>query len=204
MVRSGEHAFRGPLLHHFAAVQHGDAVRMPLDDLHVVGHQHHGQTSALLQCAQQGEELCPQCAVEGGGGFVGEQDVRIVGQGHGDEDALLLSTGQFVRIGAHRPVHIGHLDLLEETPDLVHGRFSVHIRMPAEDPFELTAAPHGRIQAGHGFLEHHGDAVPSRNGRQRLIRSGGPRLPQAFNAARSQAPFVGQHAQGSHATQGFA
>ena len=176
---------------------------MPLHDFHVVGHQDHGQTSTLLQCTQQGEKLRPQRAVEGGGGFVGEQDVRVVGQGHGDEDALLLSTRQFVRIGTHRPVQIGHLHLLEEASGLVHGHLSVQTRMPAEDPLELTAAPHGRIQARHGFLEHHGDAVPSRNGHEFLTRSGGPRLPQALDAARSEAPSVGQHAQGGHAAQGL-
>ena len=45
-------------------------------------------------CADGGEDVVGRAGVELAGGLVGEQDLRVVGQGHGQPDPLLLPAGQ--------------------------------------------------------------------------------------------------------------
>ena len=49
--------------------------------------------------------------VERGGRLVGDQQVRLVGERHGDHHALALAAGQLVRIALEPPGRIGNADL---------------------------------------------------------------------------------------------
>ncbi len=53
-----------------------------------------------LEPAQQVEDLRLDGDVEGGGGLVGDQQVGLVGEGHGDHHALALPARELMRIGA--------------------------------------------------------------------------------------------------------
>ena len=50
-----------------------------------------------LQRLQQLEDLRLDGDVERGGGLVGDQQVGLVGERHGDHDALALAAGELVR-----------------------------------------------------------------------------------------------------------
>ena len=52
-----------------------------------------------LEPAQQLENLRLDGDVEGGGGLIGDEEVGLVGQGHGDHHALALPTRKLVGIG---------------------------------------------------------------------------------------------------------
>ena len=62
----------------------------------VVGHADHGGAVFGGGPAQQADDHLAVFAVERRGRFVGEQDLRVLGQGAGDRDALLLAAGQGV------------------------------------------------------------------------------------------------------------
>ena len=69
---------------------------------------------ALLQVAQQGQDLRLDGHVQRGGRLVGDQQVGVVGERHGDHHALALSAGQFVRIGAHARLRVLQPDFLQQ------------------------------------------------------------------------------------------
>ena len=62
----------------------------------------------LLQVLQQLENLCLDGHVQGGGRFVGNQQLRRTGERHGDHDALALATGQHVREGIKALVRLDY------------------------------------------------------------------------------------------------
>ena len=66
--------------------------------------------SRCCRLAMQLEDLRLDGDVERGGRLVGDQQVGIVGERHGDHHALALAAGQFVRIGLHAPLGIRDAD----------------------------------------------------------------------------------------------
>ena len=113
-----------------------------------------------LRFAQQFEDLRLDGDVEGGGGLVGDQDVRLARQRHGDHHPLAHAAGQLVRVFAQTLFGGGYAHLLEQPQSpAVHGVVGeirlvqgVGLRQLATDPM------HG-VQRRHGFLEDHRDAV---------------------------------------------
>ncbi len=50
------------------------------------------------QRPQQHQDLCLDCDIERGGGFVGDDQLRLGQERHGDHQPLTLTAGQFMRI----------------------------------------------------------------------------------------------------------
>ena len=78
------------LLHHTHAV--GDAPHQ----VEVVADQQQRHAQPRLQLLEQFQNLQLYGDVEGGGRLVGDQQLRLVGQGHGDHYPLALAAGQLV------------------------------------------------------------------------------------------------------------
>ena len=103
----------------------------------------------LLERFQQVEDSLLYRHVEGCGGLVGDDDIGIVYQRHGNHHALLLSATKLVGVAVEDLLGAGeeHLteklnDTLSVTPHLEH----------------LLAAFLHRVEGGHGLLENHADA----------------------------------------------
>ena len=73
--------------------------------------------SLRLQVLQQLEDLRLHGDVERGGRLVGDQEIGLVGERHGDHHALALAAGKLVRIGAEPLRGIGDADLVEQFDD---------------------------------------------------------------------------------------
>ena len=86
---------------HERAVAHGDEPVGGGGDPGIVGDDDQG-LPGFMEGVEQPEHLQGGLAVEVAGGFVGQDDERVVGQGTGDRDPLALAPGQRRR-GA-RPV----------------------------------------------------------------------------------------------------
>jgi hypothetical protein len=86
----------GAGLHDFAQVHDGDAVADVLDDGEVVGDEEVGEREFLLELFEEVDDLCLDRDVEGGDGFVEDEELRIQGERSGDADALALTTGELV------------------------------------------------------------------------------------------------------------
>ena len=79
-------------------VHDGDVVGHLGDECQVVGHEDHGEAELLTQLVEQGDDLLLDCDVQGGRRLVRDDELRVAGQGHGDEDALTLTAREFVRV----------------------------------------------------------------------------------------------------------
>ena len=80
-----------------AEVHHRDAVAEVLDDGEVVGHEQDREAEAPLQVAQQVEDLRADRHVERRHRLVGDEELRLDGEGPGDADALALPAAELVR-----------------------------------------------------------------------------------------------------------
>jgi hypothetical protein len=91
---------------------------------HVVGNlAHHAQVMAdeqhahavlVLQPGQQLHDLALDGHVQRRGRLVGDQQLGLAGQRHGDHHALLLAARQLVRIGLQAALRLGDADLVEQ------------------------------------------------------------------------------------------
>ncbi|MNZ44195.1 hypothetical protein D3C78_618230 [compost metagenome] len=74
-----------------------------------MGDQHDGQLQLTVDLGQQLQHRCGGLRVQGAGGFVAQQDLRVGRQGAGDADALLLAARELRRVlfGVVRQAHAG-------------------------------------------------------------------------------------------------
>ena len=68
----------------------------------------------LLQLLQQRKDLRLHGDVERGGRLVGDEQIGLVGERHGDHHALALAAGELVRIAREPRRRIGDADLGEQ------------------------------------------------------------------------------------------
>ena len=54
--------------------------------------------SSALSLRQQGQDLGLDGHIQGGGGLIGDEQLRVAGQGHGNEDPLAQAAGKLVRV----------------------------------------------------------------------------------------------------------
>ena len=85
-------------LDHLSEVHHEDTVRDVADDVEVVGDEDVGQIELRLEVGEQIEHLRLDRFVERGHRLVENEKARVERERAGDVDALLLASGQFVRI----------------------------------------------------------------------------------------------------------
>lgn len=90
VLRVAKHFPDRALLDDVSMLQHHDAVADVADHRHLVGDQHDGQAQALIDLAQQAEDRLGGLRVQCRGGFVAQQNLRVVHQCPGDADSLFL------------------------------------------------------------------------------------------------------------------
>ena len=86
------------LLDDLAAVHHGDPVGHLGHHAEVVGDQHHARAGVGLQLAHQVEDLRLDRDVERGRRLVGDEQLGLGGQRHGDHHPLRLAARELVRV----------------------------------------------------------------------------------------------------------
>src|SRR5690606_23505548 len=91
-----EDCVAGAAFDEVAAVHDHDAVGDFGDDPEIVGDEQYGCAVLALQLFYQREDLLLRGDIQGGGGFVGDEQARLQNERHGDDDALALATGQLV------------------------------------------------------------------------------------------------------------
>lgn len=64
------------------------------EDAVVVGHDHDGGAIFVREFAEEGDDVGPAVFIEGGGGFVGEDEAGAVDERAADGDALALAAGE--------------------------------------------------------------------------------------------------------------
>ena len=117
MLGRGEHALDLALLDDLAALHHADSVGELAHDAEIVGDEQHRHAEPRLRVLQQLQDLRLHRDVERGRRLVGDQQIRLVGERHGDHHALALAAGKLVRIAAEPARRIGNADLAEQFDD---------------------------------------------------------------------------------------
>ena len=75
-----------------------------------MGDQQHGHAEALLKVLQELQDLGLDGDVERRGRLVGDQQVRVVRECHGDHHPLALPAGELVRVGGQARRRVGKRD----------------------------------------------------------------------------------------------
>ena len=91
--------------------------------------------------------------------LVGDEEVRLVGERHGDHHALALPAGKLVRIGAEPALGLADADLLQKLQHAHPRRAVAHAAMQLQHLADLPLDGVERVERGHRLLEDHGDVV---------------------------------------------
>ena len=102
------------VLDFFAAVHDEHVVGDFGDDAEVVRDEDDRHAAVVAELAEDFEDLGLDRDVEGGGRFVGDEKLRVAGEGHRDHDALLLAAGHLVRIGVDALFGVFDADFAEQ------------------------------------------------------------------------------------------
>ncbi len=142
------------------AVAHDtDTVGVSTHQIQVVSDEQHAHAVLITQLGQQGEYLLLDGYIQGGGGFVGHQQLRLVGDGHGDHDPLTLSAGQLVRPGIQQFLGTRQFYLLQQFAAAMASRTTSQALMQAQGLRQLSSNGVQRIERSHRLLKHETDAV---------------------------------------------
>ena len=113
VLRVLEDRRRVALLDDLAGVHHPDPVAQRPDDAEVVGDEQDRRVRLGLERADEVEDARLDRRVEAGRRLVEDEQLRVGGEGDGDDDALLHPARQLVRVALDDPLRVGDLDALE-------------------------------------------------------------------------------------------
>ena len=155
----GEDVLGSAFLDDLAALHDVDALGHLADDAEVVGDEQHGHAHLALQLLQQLEDLRLDGHVERRRRLVGDQQVGLVGERHGDHDALALAARQLVREGIEPLFRIADADLVQQLQHAHAHGLLVHAPVHAQHLAHLPLDGVQRVERRHRLLEDHRDAV---------------------------------------------
>ena len=104
------------LLHDLARVHDADPVAQRADDAEVVGDEQDRGVRLGAQLADEVEDARLDRRIETGRRLVEHEQLRIGGEGHGDDDALLHPARELVRVALDDPDRVGDLDTVAGRP----------------------------------------------------------------------------------------
>jgi len=113
----GKHLYRRALFDDFAILHHADTVGDAAHDAKIMGDEEKAQVFTRLQLGQQIEDLRLNRHIQRGGRLVRNQQLRPVGQCHGDHHPLALPAGQLMRIGRQAAFSVADADLTQKFHD---------------------------------------------------------------------------------------
>ena len=113
----------------------------------------------LFSSARRLQDLRLHGHVEGGRRLVGDEEVGLVRERHGDHDALALAARELVRIGAEPALRVADADEREKFERARARRRVRQAAMQLEDLADLPLDRVERVERGHRLLEDHGDVV---------------------------------------------
>ena len=148
------------LLDRATGVHDDDVVGHAGDHAQIVGDEDDGRTGLTLGLTQHFEHLGLNRHVQCGGRLVGDDHVRVVGDGHGDHHTLAHTAGELVREGLEAALRVRDADQVHELDGAVVNLLFGHLRIVGDQRFlDLVADGEHRGQRGERILEDHGDAL---------------------------------------------
>ena len=142
-------------LHHFARIHHRDLGGDARHDAEIVGDQQQAEPEVALQAGEQAQDLGLHRDVERGGRLVGDQELRIAHQRHGDHHPLAQAARELVRELAEPETGRGDADAGQQVGGAVGGGALAGTLVAAQHLGHLRADRVGGIERGHRLLEDH-------------------------------------------------
>ena len=141
------------------AIHHMHEVAELSDDADIVADENQGGASIAPKLVEQLENLRLRRHVERGRGLIGDDDLGVVGERHGDGNALALAARKLMRIGVGARRGVGDAHRFHQLDRPPH-------RLGAREPLmaphalgDLFADSYQRIERGQRILEDVGDAI---------------------------------------------
>ena len=154
VLRVHHHLVRRTLLDDPPVLHDDDPVAHRGEDGQVVADHHQGQGPVADQSREHVEDLRLDDDVEGRRGLVGDDDVRVAGERHGDHDPLLLAAGQLVRVGLRLlGREVDHLQQRAHPGGPRRRRGGGRRTVQLQGLGDLPAHGADRVQRAHGPLE---------------------------------------------------
>ncbi len=161
-------------------------------DAEIVGDQQQAEPEVALELGQQTQDLRLHRDIERGGRLVGDQELRLAHQRHGDHHALAQAARELVRELAEAKARCGDADAAQKVGRAIDGDPLAHLLVAAHHLGHLRADRVGRIEAGHRLLEdhRHGIAAQPRHAAivelQKIVALEAEAFGRAMTAARQQ------------------
>ena len=104
-----------------------------------MAHEYHGEAELVLELVQKVDNLLLHGNIERGCRLVGDDELRVARERHGDEHALALAAGELMRVGVERALGV-ETHKFEQflsaagaatLGELLHLRFDEHRRVQA-------------------------------------------------------------------------
>ena len=117
----GQHLLGFAAFHHPAGVHNVHPAAHLADDAQVVGNQQHGGAHLPVHVPDELHNLGLDGHIQRGGGLVGDEQLRLVHQGHGNHHTLAHAAGEPVGILVVQALHIGQAHLAHDFQSLFLG-----------------------------------------------------------------------------------
>ena len=152
-----ENIINRPLLHNLSSIHNGYLVADFCYNTQIVSDKDNAHVGLFLQGLHQFQNLSLNGYVQGSGGLVGNQQLRMTNQAHGNHYTLTHSTRKLVGILLHALFHIVDSHQFQHFHGSLCSFFLGNIFVVGPQGFyQLISNGVHRIQTGHGILENHG------------------------------------------------
>ncbi len=159
MLRVGKDVLQRTVFDDAPFVHDGNFVGDFSNDAEVVRNEDERHLVRALQLPQELQNRCLNGHVESRGRLIGNEEIGLAADCHGDHDTLFLPTGELVGIAVEDQLRVREPNLLEELNCPLPCLLPAHTAVEHERFHDLLSAAEDRVQRGHGFLEDHGDVV---------------------------------------------
>jgi hypothetical protein len=148
-----------PFLEHLPGVHHDHPVARLGHHAQVVGDQDDAHPQLGLELVDELQDLRLDRHVERGGRLVGDQQLGVARERHGDHHALPHPAGKLVRVLVHALVRDGDAHQLQHLDGPGAPLLLVEPLVQPQRLHDLVAHGEHGVQRGHRLLEDHGDVV---------------------------------------------
>ena len=144
-----------PVLGHPARVHDQDVVGELGHHAEVVGDDDDRGAELLLQVGHQVEDLRLHGDIQGGGRLIGDQQLGVAAQRHGDHGTLAHAAGELMRVVVDAGLRVGDADPVQQLDRVFFGRLLAHLVVNQVSLGDLIAHGVVRVQGGQRILEDH-------------------------------------------------
>jgi len=170
VLRGVEKITAGTGFDDLAEAHDGDALSELANDGEVMRYEEHGEIVGAAELEEEIEYLGLDGDVEGGGRLVCDKQAGTMDEGHGDENALALATGELRWVVTSAADWVWQGNFMHGGMDSLPNIGAGYMRLMDADSFgDLSADGHHGIERGHRLLEDHGDFAAT-DGAHRVFR----------------------------------